>query len=451
MSERIFKNILAVVMAVLAACLVLIMSIMYSYFSESTWRGLEAEASFIGAGVEASGMEYLQELDTFDGTRVTWIGQDGDVLFDSVSDSETMENHAQREEVVAAREAGSGKSERYSSTLSEKTIYFARLLEDGTVLRVSNTQSSMVSLLLDMSEPMIFIIVAAVLVSMFLAYRIARKIVQPINEMDLEHPMENQTYRELQPLLQRLEKQYERIEHEMEDKEKLRREFSANVSHELKTPLTSISGIAEIMQNGMVRSEDVPHFAGNIYKESQRLIALVEDIIKISQLDENQVLMDQEQVNLAEVAAQEIERVTPAAKQRNILIRLHAPMAYEAQPVVTGIRQILREMIYNLLDNAVKYNKEGGSIDVMLRTQGEHIVLSVADTGIGIPEEDQQRVFERFYRVDKSHSKAIGGTGLGLSIVKHGALYHQAQIDLKSELGKGTQITITFKKKSRNK
>ena len=230
----------------------------------------------------------------------------------------------------------------------------------------------------------------------------------------------------------------------MEAREALRREFSANVSHELKTPLTSISGIAEIMQSGMVGAEDVPHFAGNIYKESQRLIALVGDIMKISQLDENQVQLEEEPVDLAQVAAEELERARYAAEQRAIQLRLQVPREGGRQPVVTGVRQILQEMVFNLIDNAIKYNRDGGTVIVEAGYQGGRIVLSVADTGIGIPEEDQDRVFERFYRVDKSHSKAIGGTGLGLSIVKHGALYHKAAVELESKVGSGTKVTIRF-------
>lgn len=444
MKERIFRGIVAVTLAVLTASVILIMSITYNYFTDRSWEKIASEASFIKVGVEREGLSYLTDIQSDENVRITWIDEQGRVLFDSDTDASRMENHLSRNEIKEALTSGIGRAERYSATLSVKTIYYAVKLSDGTVLRVSSKQVSPLSLLLSNLWPILIVVAAAVLASFMLASHLSRKIVKPINEMDLEHPIENPTYPELQPLLQRLEKQYQRIEQEVADKEKLRREFSANVSHELKTPLTSISGIAEIMQNGMVGAEDVPHFAGNIYKESQRLITLVEDIIKISQLDENEVKMEAESVNLAEMVKQELERIRPAAEQRNIRLWLDCPRAGGKQPVILGVRQILQEMVFNLLDNAVKYNKENGSITVYAGWQGGKVVLSVADTGIGISKEDQQRVFERFYRVDKSHSKAIGGTGLGLSIVKHGAIYHHAQIEMESKLGMGTKITIRF-------
>ena len=444
MRKRIFRNVLVVALVVMVSSIALIMGIMYESFTERSRDELVTEAIFINAGVESGGLDYLEAIETDRTSRITWIGLDGQVLYDSQTDVESMENHLDREEVVEALETGEGYSERYSTTLSEKTYYYALRQQSGTVLRVSSTESSIFSMLADLIWPILLVILLAVGVSYFLAKHIARKIVQPINELDLEHPEENETYKEIRPLLHRLEKQYQRIAEEVEAREVLRREFSANVSHELKTPLTSISGIAEIMQSGMVSAEDVPHFAGNIYKESQRLIALVGDIMKISQLDENQVQMAAEPVNLAELAATELERIRPVAEQRGIRLRLEVPRADGRQPVITGVRQILQEMVFNLIDNAIKYNRDGGSVVVSAGFQGGQITLSVADTGIGIPEEDQERVFERFYRVDKSHSKAIGGTGLGLSIVKHGALYHKASVQLESKLGSGTKITIRF-------
>lgn len=444
MKERIFRGILMVTLAVLAFCVVLIMSITYDYFTDRSWDEIASEAALIKVGVEKEGLNYLESVPADNNIRITWIDEKGNVLFDSNASAGSMENHLSRSEIQTALQGGVGRAERYSATLSQKTIYYAIRLKNGTVLRVSSQQISPLSLLVNNLWPILLVIVMAVLASFWLAYRLSRKIVKPINEMDLEHPEANKTYRELQPLLHRLEKQYERIAQEVESKESLRREFSANVSHELKTPLTSISGTAEIMQSGMIPAEDIPHFAGNIYKESRRLITLIEDIMKISQLDEKQIPMEAEQVDLAELARQEAERVRPAAEQRNIRIRLDSPRADGRQPVVTGVRQILREMVFNLLDNAVKYNQDGGSIVIDTGWQGGQVVMSISDTGIGIPEEDQQRVFERFYRVDKSHSKAIGGTGLGLSIVKHAALYHKASIELESRLGSGTKITIRF-------
>ncbi len=444
MRKRIFRNVLAVALAVLAVSTALIVTIMYDSFTERSRDELVTEALFIAAGVEGGGLTYLEAVETDKTSRITWIAADGAVLFDSQSDAAAMENHVDREEVAEALDVGEGFSERYSTTLSETTYYYARILPDGTVLRVSATENSIFSMMFDMIWPLATVIAAVVVGTFLLAKYIARKIVKPINELDLEHPEQNDTYKEVRPLLHRLEKQYQRIAEEVEAREALRREFSANVSHELKTPLTSISGIAEIMQSGMVGAEDVPHFAGNIYKESQRLIALVGDIMKISQLDENQVQLEKEPVDLAQLAAEELERARYAAGQRNVQLRLQVPREGGRQPVVTGVRQILQEMVFNLIDNAIKYNRDGGTVIVEAGYQGGRIVLSVADTGIGIPEEDQDRVFERFYRVDKSHSKAIGGTGLGLSIVKHGALYHKAAVELESKVGSGTKITIRF-------
>ncbi len=444
MRKRIFRNVLAVALAVLVVSTALIVTIMYDSFTERSRDELVTEAIFIGAGVEGGGLTYLEAIETDKTSRITWIAADGAVLFDSQSDASAMENHVDREEVAEALTLGEGFGERYSATLSEKTFYYARRLPDGTVLRVSSTESSIFSIVFDMIWPLATVIAVLVAGTFLLAKHIARKIVKPINELDLEHPEQNETYKEIRPLLRRLEKQYLRIAEEVEAREAMRREFSANVSHELKTPLTSISGIAEIMQSGMVGIEDVPHFAGNIYKESQRLIALVGDIMKISQLDEDHVQLAEEPVNLAQVAAEELERARYAAELRGIKLRLQVPREDGRQPVITGVRQILQEMAFNLIDNAIKYNRDGGTVIVSAGYLGGRIALSVEDTGIGIPEEDQERVFERFYRVDKSHSKAIGGTGLGLSIVKHGALYHKAEVELESKVGSGTKITIRF-------
>ncbi len=444
MRKRIFRNVLAVALAVLVVSTALIVTIMYDSFTERSRDELVTKAIFIGAGVEGGGLTYLEAIETDKTSRITWIAADGAVLFDSQSDASAMENHVDREEVAEALTLGEGFGERYSATLSEKTFYYARRLPDGTVLRVSSTESSIFSIVFDMIWPLATVIAVLVAGTFLLAKHIARKIVKPINELDLEHPEQNETYKEIRPLLRRLEKQYLRIAEEVEAREVMRREFSANVSHELKTPLTSISGIAEIMQSGMVGIEDVPHFAGNIYKESQRLITLVGDIMKLSQLDENHVQLAEEPVNLAQVAAEELERARYAAELRGIKLRLQVPREDGRQPVITGVRQILQEMAFNLIDNAIKYNRDGGTVIVSAGYLGGRIALSVEDTGIGIPEEDQERVFERFYRVDKSHSKAIGGTGLGLSIVKHGALYHKAEVELESKVGSGTKITIRF-------
>ena len=336
----------------------------------------------------------------------------------------------------------SNVSTRYSSTMDEKSINYALLLSDGSVLRISGTQFSVWALLKSMSQMIIIVLAIAVILSCLLAYRLSKKIVRPLNEIDFEYPENTEgleDYEEIKPLLNKLHSQNRMIQNEMEEREKMRREFTANVSHELKTPLTSISGFAEIMRDGLVKEEDISRFSGKIYSESQRLIHLVEDIIKLSELDDQELAYEQKKVELSRLVDEVVYTLTPEASKRDIRI------ATDIEPVeLTGIPQILMEMIYNLCDNAVKYNRQGGTVLISLHREGDMAFLRVRDTGIGIAQEEQARVFERFYRVDKSHSKEVGGTGLGLAIVKHAAALHNAKIDLKSKVGEGTEITVEF-------
>ena len=548
MTGKIFKSIIAVAAAVLIACFAIIFAVLYDYLTDRlTWE-LEQQTLFAAQGIESAGMSYFDGMQAQN--RITWVGEDGQVLYDSAASEDAMENHAGREEIRQAMENGTGSATRYSDTLGEKTVYFARRLSDGSVVRVSSQQHTVTLLMWGMLQPVCAVFLLTALLSAFLASRVAKWIVRPINEIDLEHPDQQQVYEELSPFLSKIHRQNrliasqvkeltrtqkefsaitenmsegllvidakteilsynagalrlldvkeceigasvltlnrsepfrlavekslagERCEQtfpmgnriyqimaspvykdenvagavlllldvtEKEERDTLRREFTANVSHELKTPLTSISGIAEMLMSGIVKPEDVGRFGSDIYREAQRLIALVADIIKLSQLDENSLPMEKEPVDLYDLAQQCVERLSNEAQQRGVSFELEGDHCS-----VTGVRPVLEEMIYNLCDNAVKYNREGGKVVVSVMPQGEHVSLSVRDTGIGIPLEHRARVFERFYRVDKSHSKQIGGTGLGLSIVKHGAAYHNARLTLDSQEGVGTTVKILF-------
>ncbi len=553
MTKRIFQSIFIVALAVLVASLVFIMGMLYEYFFDQYKTQLKNEAIYVAQGIEMEGLTYLQELQEHGtGNRITWIDENGTVLYDTWADVATMENHLDREEVKEAIADGTGESHRYSDTLAQTTVYYAVKLTDNTILRVSTNQSSVWVLLIGVLQPVSIVLILALVLSGVLAGRVAKQVVKPLNNIDLEHPEEVETYEELTPMLRRIAKQNQQIRTQMaelerrqqefttitenmsegllvvdhhtevlsynasakrllgidkveegqsvltlnrsanfrktldlalagqhneqtmsldgrlyqlianpvydeaavigavilildvterEEREQLRREFTANVSHELKTPLTSISGFAEIIQNGIAKPEDVGRFAGNIYEESQRLITLLGDIIRLSQLDENTAPVEQEEVELLGVVDAVMERLQPLAEKRNIHFSLRGERA-----TIKGVSHILDEMIFNLCDNAIKYNREGGSIDLRLEQTEQQVIFSVKDTGIGIPAGEQARVFERFYRVDKSHSKEIGGTGLGLSIVKHGAMYHNATVSLQSELGVGTTVTIIFPK-----
>lgn len=550
MTAKLFRNSMAVAVSVMALSIILFMGVLYQYFSDQLMEALGTETWLVARGVELEGLNYLDGLDTE--SRVTWVSADGTVLFDSSADSASMENHGDREEIREAQENRLGTATRYSSTLAEQTLYSARRLSDGTVIRLASSQRTVWLLLLSMVQPILVILVLALLLSAVLASQQSRRIIRPIVELDLEHPEDCDAYDELAPLLTRIKRQNDTIKQQMgqlqqkqtefsaltenmsegfllldrqghvlshnpgalrllgaeepvgevnalflnreehfrqavdevlegrrsrqvlqmngrccqllanpvwkdgepagavlvlmdvteqEKREELRREFTANVSHELKTPLTAISGIAEIMQGGMVKPEDVRDFAGDIYQEARRLIALVEDILRLSQLDEGAENLEREPVELLALSQEVARRLEPAARSAGVLVEVRGT------PVqIQGVRRVLDEMVYNLCENAIKYNRTGGCVTLTVGQGAEGPEVTVADTGIGIPPEDQSRVFERFYRVDKSHSKEIGGTGLGLSIVKHGALLHSAQIYLNSQVDRGTSIRICFPK-----
>lgn len=542
MTKKIFHGILAVSALSAIACFALVLTLMYDVFSRSMNRELELSASLAASAVEKGGLDYLRDLELPD-LRVTWIGQDGHVLYDNQADPQTMGDHSQREEVLQAMDSGSGSSERYSSTVSYRIVYRAVRLGDGSVLRVSGQCYSRWWFLGNIVLPVVIVLALVALISVFLSSKLSRWIVKPINEIDPEKPDVRCAYPELAPLLNKLDRQSRDITSQLEQldrrsnefklitdnmaegfvtvdaqgeilsynasamkrlgseegsltldgtfrevvnealqgrhneqtcvddgkvysliadpvyekdclsgavviilditekeqREKLRREFTSNVSHELKTPLTSIYGISELMTTSIVKPEDMAGFAQSIHQETGRLMTLIDDIINLSQLDENIVPQEKYPVDLYKLAAQVVARLENAAGEKAVSLSL------EGQSVtVMGIGGILDEMVYNLVDNAIKYNREGGFVKVFVGLDQGKPEVSVADNGIGIPEAHQERVFERFYRVDKSHSRKIGGTGLGLSIVKHGAAYHNAAVTLKSAENKGTRFTITF-------
>lgn len=551
MTKRIFWTIFAVAISIFLASALLFLTVLYTYFSEIGQKQLRMQTDLASKGVADEGLDYLQDLAIKD-YRVTWIGTDGKVLFDSVSDVSDMENHFAREEVKEALAEGYGASSRYSATLTQRYLYSAKRLSDGTVIRLSVAQNSLLILTLGMLQPIVVIFVIAVILSALLASRLSKKTVRPLNELNLDKPLDNDGYDELSPLLRRIDTQQKELRRQsgilkqkqneldvmtasmsegiilmnssgtilqfnkaaadlfgtdrfrvgadilsinrslelvdllnkaktgkrseriaalkrgryqmiaspvisngtvsgivlllldVTDKEKaeqLRREFTANVSHELKTPLHTISGSAELLVNGMVKPEDIPVFLNRIYGEAQRMIQLVEDIIRLSHLDEGAEDMKWETVNLYQIAEETVKSLAGEAESAGIKFELYGEPVF-----INGIKQLIGEMIYNLCDNAVKYNRKDGSVLVAVKDIGGQAILSVSDTGIGIPDEHQNRVFERFYRVDKSHSKEIGGTGLGLSIVKHAAKLHNAEITLHSIVNKGTEITIQFPK-----
>ena len=551
MTKKIFKSIMFVCALVLAVGLAAVMGILYSNFDEQMRKELSKEAAYLAYGVEQQGVDYLKNIKD-KSARITYIDQDGTVLFDNEADVSEMKNHSDRTEFQKAEKYGAGESSRYSDTLSEKTIYYALRLKDGTVLRVSGTQDSVLALVENLIFPLCGLLCLMLILSGIMASAISKRIVKPINELDLESPKENQIYEELSPLLSKIHRQNREIQNQLElakqqqeefslitenmqeglividkytmilsanssawnlfhmdrgcqgesvycldreeefrhaieqvlsgehtelvlklngsdiqlianpvirdkktegavvllvnvteklERESLRREFSANVSHELKTPLTSISGFAEIMQSGLVKCEDIPQFAGRIYKEAQRLLQLVEDVIQISQLDEEKTSYTWEPVDVYQVCKNAFESLKEKAKRLNVHLYICGEyMKMEA------VRTLLEEAVYNVCDNAIKYNRNEGSVSVFLTQTAQEIQIVVKDTGVGIPKEDQDRVFERFYRVDKSHSKEIGGTGLGLSIVKHAVGALKGSVILRSEEGNGTEICMKFPK-----
>ena len=556
MTKRIFRSVCIVAVVVLFASLALVIGVLYDYFSGSQENQLKTQTDLAAQGIEHEGSSYFDGLDSEE-LRITWIDKNGKVLFDNKTDASSMENHLEREEVRQAVENGYGKSSRYSETLTEKSLYSAKKLSDGSVLRLSVSQYSVLTLFLGMLRPVLIIALLAVVLALLLAYRLSKNIVTPLNKLNLDSPLSNKVYEELSPLLKRMDAQQRQLKHQSEElkrkreefetatenmsegliilnekgvilsinraaakmlglsedsvgkdifsektsvnlkeptqialsgknteevfalrdgncqllanpvstdgkvtgaallvldvtekerAEQMRREFTANVSHELKTPLQTISGYAELLANGMVADKDKTAFSEKIYAEAQRMIRLIEDIIKLSNLDEGAVELTRETVDLYVTAENTVRSLLPAAKKANVTLSLNGENAE-----IYGIPQLLTAVVYNLCDNAIKYNKDGGTVFVNVKNNAENIVLSVRDTGIGIPKEQQERIFERFYRVDKGRSKKMGGTGLGLSIVKHIVEFYGGHIELTSTPGKGSCFTVTIPFSAQNK
>ena len=550
MAKKIFRSTMAVGLWVLLLSAALFLGMLYQYFTDRFTQELESETWLVARGVESMGLDYLDGLRT--DNRITWVAQDGTVLYDNEADAASMENHADREEIQEALFGIQGTARRESATLSQLTIYVAHRLDDGSVIRLAGSQSTVVHLLMAMAPPIVLILIVTLIFAAALSSRLTKRLVRPILELDLERPEDSEVYDELSPLLTRIRRQNDTIRAQMdqlrqqkqeftaltenmsegfllldakgrvlsyntgvlrllgaaapaeeasvltldrsdvfqqlveqvldgrrsqvrmeragrilqllgdpvlrdgetagavlvlldvterEQAEQMRREFTANVSHELKTPLTSISGMAEIMKDGLVKQEDVRGFAADIYQESQRLIRLVEDILHLSRLDEGGGGLERQEIDLLNLARTVEDRLQSTAKQHQVELELTGDHA-----AIQGLPSVVEEMVYNLCDNAIKYNRPGGKASVQVEDGADAVTVTVSDTGIGIPPEDRERVFERFYRVDKSHSKAIGGTGLGLSIVKHGAALHSARVELDSAPGKGTTVRLRFPK-----
>ena len=436
MRQKMQHSMVFVLTATLVIAYIFLTGIMYRQTVTTVEEEIHREADYISKAVQISGTEYLNQMDEVRAnTRITWISAEGTVLYDSTEDEHTFENHKNRPEVKKAFAKGEGEDIRKSDTIGEEMCYYAEKMPDGTVLRVSRTMNSAMKSAFHILPFMIFLALIMIVTAWLLSKWQIECLIRPINTLDLENPLEQEMYPELQPLLERIEQSNK----EKEAVAAMRREFSANVSHELKTPLTSISGYAEIMKDGLVRPEDLQHFSEKIYQEASRLITLVEDIIKLSRLDEGRVELEKEEVDLYELSREIISRLAPQAAKNRVRLELTGESVK-----YTGIRQILDEMIYNITENAIKYNNPGGKVSVWAGNtlQGKKVV--VTDNGIGIPEDQIDRIFERFYRVDKSHSKERGGTGLGLSIVKHGVILHHGEVHVESKLGEGTRMELVF-------
>ena len=449
MRGKIFRSIWFVLLATLTVSFGLTAVFLYDHFTEEQLEQLRGETKLVSQAVTLNGQDYFDRLGDTD-FRITWITSDGTILYDNEADSHHMLNHLEREEIREALENGYGESSRYSSTLFERQLYTAQRLPDGTVLRLSVTQATIWTLFLHFMLPLALSIPVLLTISLLLASRLSERIVQPINELNLDSPLENadkEAYEEILPLLRRLDDQHRQIARDREELEKtslIREEFTANASHELKTPLHVISGYAELLESGMVSSEESRRlFAGKIRAESQRMSKLVEDIIGLSQLDGGGTGMTREFTDLYRIAANAAESLMAAAADAGVTLAVEGESA-----VMYGVPQVLYSIIYNLCSNAVHYSNSGGRVLVTVRDYRDKAELTVADNGIGIPAKDLDRIFERFYRVDKSHSKEVGGTGLGLSIVKHAAMVHGAQVSVESELGKGSVFTVSFPKQA---
>ena len=433
-----FLVILSVLLTFLAASFV-----MYDKFDVFMKQSVRDEVEYIRAGIEAAGLDYLESnVKEINATRITVTDNEGNVLYDSETEADQLENHGERPEFVKAKEKGYGEIVRFSETFSEQTFYCAMKLDNGNILRVARTTDS-VFLTLFSSFTLLGILMLGILaLEFFLVQRQTKELIAPINELDLEHPLKDVRYEELRPLLVRVDEQNRQIRQqvkELKEAEEIRKEFSANVSHELKTPLMSISGYAELMMNGMVPADHIREFSGRIYHESIRLSNLVADIIQLSRLDESNSEVPFEEVDLYELAEDVRNNLRHPAGKKNIFLEL----AGSAEKI-KGVRHVLYEMLFNIADNAVRYTEQNGHVRIMVGNRKGHPFYCVADDGIGIPKSEQGRIFERFYRVDKSHSRQTGGTGLGLSIVKHGATLHHAQINVESEQGVGTRMEIVF-------
>lgn len=434
--KKIENSMILVVAATLVVAYAMTIFVVYRQSVSLMEAEIRQEADYIATAVEISGTAYLEEMDEVrENTRVTLIDEEGNVLYDSGHDEEVLENHKDRPEVKAALKNSSGQNNRKSRTFGAEMFYYAERLSDGTILRVSKTMNTAFHTAIAIFPGMGVIAVFMLIFAYVLSHWQVERLTRPINKLDLENPLENDMYEELTPLLERIDKQNKQKDMVAD----MRKEFSANVSHELKTPLTSISGYAEIMKNGLVRQEDMKTFSERIYNEASRLIALVGDIIKLSKLDEGKVEIEKEEVDLYALTGEIVNRLSTQANARRICVEL------TGEPVMyMGIRQVLDDMIYNICENAMKYNREGGTVNIWVGSTQKGKKVIVEDSGIGIPEEDKERIFERFYRVDKSHSKETGGTGLGLSIVKHGAILHGADIQVESVEGEGTKMEVTF-------
>ena len=443
MSRKIFTAIWGAALAVFLASLVFIMGVSYNYFTGVQMKQLHAETALAAQGVTLSGTDYLDGLSG--DCRITWVAADGTVLFDNEADASRMENHLEREEIRQALQTGTGEARRYSPTFADRQLYAAQRLPDGSVLRLSAVQLALWSLVLGFAQPICLVALLALALSFFLASRLTKKIVAPINAIDPDNPMqyyERDEYREVEPLLRRIaaqQSQLRRDRAEIERASLIRQEFTANVSHELKTPLHAISGYAELLESGLAKPEDVKPFAGKIRSESCRMTKLVEDIIDLTRLDAGGADYVFEPCNLLRIAENAVDSLQSEAAGQSITLSLRG----ESAPM-SGVPRLLHSIVYNLCDNAIKYNRPGGRVDVTVAPEGEKVVLRVSDTGVGIPKDSIDRIFERFYRVDKSRSKAVGGTGLGLSIVKHAALIEKADVRVESEPGEGSAFTVTF-------
>lgn len=447
MNKKIFKYVLLNSLTVFVTCFFVTLLVVCGYFFNQQKNELKKEALYISTAVNEQGLSFLKNIEAIEGTRITVIDKSGVVIYDNtVKDISSMENHAEREEFTEALQEGIGESSRHSNTLNATTSYYAVKLNSGDVIRISSEQYSFLSLINNMLAPMILVIVLVGFFSFLIATKASGSIVAPINEISLESPDESAVFDELKPLIRRIgtqnrqiARQVKEIKAEHERQDRMRKEFTANVSHELKTPLTSISGYAEIIKSGMVKEQDIAPFAGKIYDEAQRLSILVSDIMRLSQLDEDAVPIQKETVDLYELSLNTVSLLENLAKDANVTLSVSG-----SKVEILGVRQILSEIIFNLCDNAIKYNRDGGSVEVTVEKVDNGASISVKDTGIGIPSDDIPRIFERFYRINKSHSKEVGGTGLGLSIVKHGVAFHGAEIRVSSVLGEGTEISVIF-------